>query len=111
MSIKANNKEYACYFEFALDMISGKWSGLILWHLREDILRHNQIQKKLGKITQKMLTQTLRDLESKKLIHRKIYPVVPPKVEYRISDSGKKLIPIFKLLQIWGMEVETSRDA
>lgn len=105
------NKEFACAFEFTLDMISGKWKGLILWHLREGTLRHGEIKKSLGNITQKMLTQTLRDLEEEKLISRKVYPVVPPKVEYTITERGLKLIPIFVQLIDWGNEVATLEGA
>ena len=105
------NKEYQCAFEFTLDMISGKWKGLILWHLREGTLRHGEIKKNLGNITQKMLTQTLRSLEDEKLIRRKVYPVVPPKVEYSITERGLKLIPIFIQLIEWGNEVATAEGA
>lgn len=100
-----NNKEFQCAFEFTLDMISGKWKGMVLWHLREETLRYGELRKKLGNITQKMLTQTLRDLEKNGLISRKVYAVVPPKVEYTISKRGQKLIPIFVDLIEWGNEV------
>lgn len=105
MKIIYNEKEYSCSFEFALDIVSGKWKGLILWYLRDETLRYGELKKILEKITQKMLTQTLRDLEANQLITRKVYPVVPPKVEYTITKHGKKLIPIFILLQDWGDEV------
>jgi len=98
-------KEYACSFAFALDMVSGKWKGLILWQLRKETLRYNEIRKKIDGITQKMLTQTLRDLEKHQLITRKVYPVVPPKVEYTITEHGKKLIPIFEMMLEWGNDV------
>jgi len=102
-----NGKEYPCEFGFTLDLISGKWKGLVLWYLQDGTLRYGEIRKKLGKITQKMLTQTLRELESDKLISRKVYPVVPPKVEYTLTDRGAKLIPIFVQLIEWGSEVAT----
>lgn len=105
MKLIYDEKEYACSFEFALDMVSGKWKGLILWYLRDETLRYGEIKKKLGKITQKMLTQTLRDLEKHQLITRKVYAVVPPKVEYTITEHGKKLIPIFELMLAWGDDV------
>ena len=105
MKIKYDGKEYACSFGFALDMVSGKWKGLILWYLREETLRYGEIRKKLDGITQKMLTQTLRDLEKHQLITRKVYPVVPPKVEYTISEHGLKLIPIFEQMVEWGNDV------
>jgi DNA-binding HxlR family transcriptional regulator len=105
MKLKYRDKEYACSFEFALDMVSGKWKGLILWYLRDETLRYGELKKHLGKITQKMLTQTLRELESHELVTRKVYPVVPPKVEYTITEHGKKLIPIFEMMQAWGDDV------
>jgi len=105
LSIIYEEKEYTCSFEFALDIVSGKWKGLILWHLSEETLRYGELRKKLGKITQKMLTQTLRELEKNRLITRKVYPVVPPKVEYTITNHGKELIPIFKMLHHWGEQL------
>jgi len=105
MRIKYEEKEYVCSVEFALDIVSGKWRGLILWHLSHGTLRYGEIRKHLGKITQKMLTQTLRDLEKHQLITRKIYPVVPPKVEYTITEYGEKIIPIFQQLSEWGDEL------
>ena len=86
-------------------MVSGKWRGLILWYLKDETLRYGEIRKKLDGITQKMLTQTLRDLEKHQLITRKVYPVVPPKVEYTITKYGKGLIPIFEEMLAWGDEV------
>ncbi len=98
-------KEFPCPFGFTLELISGKWKGMILWHLRNGTLRYTEVKKNLGNITQKMLTQTLRELEKDKLISREVYPVVPPKVEYTITQRGLKLIPIFEQLIIWGNEV------
>lgn len=100
-----NNKEYNCAFEYTLELISGKWKGLVLWHLQDKTLRYGEIRKALGNITQKMLTQTLRALEEDQLITRKVYPVVPPKVEYTITERGAKLIPVFEQLIEWGSDV------
>ncbi|WP_428738786.1 winged helix-turn-helix transcriptional regulator [Sulfurimonas sp.] len=105
MKVKYEEKEYECAFSFAIDLINGKWKGIILWYLKDGTLRYGELRRHLGKITQKMLTQTLRELEKDGLIDRKVYPVVPPKVEYTITESGKKLLPIFKSLQEWGEEV------
>ena len=110
MKVIFDNKEYMCSFEFALNLVSGKWKGLILWHLSSGTLRYGELKKLLGKITQKMLTQTLRELEKNSLITRKVYPVVPPKVEYTITENGKKLIPIFKMLHKWGNEMVANTD-
>lgn len=109
--IICDGKEYNCAFEYTLELISGKWKGLILWHLQDGTLRYGEIRKNLGNITQKMLTQTLRALEEDKLISRKVYPVVPPKVEYTITPRGLKLIPIFEQLIEWGSEVATTEGA
>ena len=105
MHITYKTKEYECPFLLAIDLISGKWKALILWYLSQETLRYGELKKHLGKITQKMLTQTLRALEKDKLITRKVYAVVPPKVEYSITKNGSKLIPIFHLLQEWGEEM------
>lgn len=104
-NIVVKEKRYNCEFEFTLDMISGKWKGLILWYLKNGTLRYGELKKRLGSITQKMLTQTLRELETTGLVSRKVYPVVPPKVEYTITERGAKLIPIFVELIEWGSEV------
>ena len=105
MARKTESKVYQCPFEFALDMVSGKWKALVLYYLSEGTLRYGEIRKKIDGITQKMLTQTLRDLEKNGLITRKVYPVVPPKVEYTITKQGEALIPIFHELQHWGERV------
>lgn len=105
MRVLYDGKAYECAFEFALSLVSGKWKGLILWYLKDGTLRYGELKKHLGNITQKMLTQTLRELEKDGLITRKVYPVVPPKVEYTITPYGQKLIPIFESFQRWGEEV------
>lgn len=109
--IQCGNKTYQCAFEYTLELISGKWRGLILWHLRNETKRYSELKKELGNITQKMLTQTLRTLEHDKLITRKVYPVVPPKVEYTITQRGKELIPIFQELITWGSRVANEEGA
>ncbi len=109
--IRYDEKEYSCAFSFTLDLISGKWKGMVLWYLQDGTLRYGELRKKLGKITQKMLTQTLRELEKDKLISRKVYPVVPPKVEYTITKRGARLIPIFEQLIEWGDEVAITEGA
>ena len=105
MAVKTDKKIYQCPFEFALDMVSGKWKALVLYYLSEETLRYGEIRKKINGITQKMLTQTLRELEKNGLVSRKVYPVVPPKVEYTITKSGAGLIPVFQQLQAWGEAV------
>lgn len=105
MRVIYDEKEFECAFSFAISLINGKWKGIILWYLQGGTLRYGELRRLLGNITQKMLTQTLRELEKDGLIERTVYPVVPPKVEYTITQNGEKLLPIFKALQEWGEEV------
>lgn len=91
-----------CPVETALDVLAGKWKILILWYLRAETKRFNELQKLLPRITQKMLVQKLRELEKDGIIHREVYPVVPPKVEYSLTTYGESLKPILKSLYLWG---------
>lgn len=93
-----------CPMVLVQKLVSGKWKILILWYLSYDILRFSEIKKKLPNTTQKMLTQQLRSLEEDKLIFRKVYNMVPPKVEYGLTDIGKKVIPILKMMHGFGAE-------
>ena len=87
-----------------MNLIGTKWKPLILFHLLEGDLRSGILQKKIPGISNKMFTQTVRDLEKDGLISRKVYPVVPPKVEYRLTKRGKSLEDILKSLDNWGLE-------
>lgn len=77
-------------------LVSGKWKLLILWYLSDGCLRFSELKKKLPEVTQKMLTNQLRSLENDNLITRKVYAVIPPKVEYSMTEFGVSLIPILK---------------
>lgn len=91
-----------CPVETALDVIDGKWKILILWYLRRDTKRFNELQKLMPRITQKMLSNKLKELEEDGIINREVYAVVPPKVEYSLTEYGKSLKPILKQLYLWG---------
>ncbi len=93
---------FHCPVEATLQLIGGKYKTLILWHLIDQTLRFNQLQKLLPQATPKMLTQQLRELETDGLIIRTVYPVVPPKVEYRLSDFGTTIIPVLQAMCDWG---------
>lgn len=104
-ALEFKNKNYTCTFEITIDLIGGKWKPLIIWHLgTKGTLRFNELKKLLPNATQKMLTQQLRELEADKLINRKVYPQVPPKVEYSLTDIGKSLMPILSMMCDWGRE-------
>ncbi|WP_428026040.1 winged helix-turn-helix transcriptional regulator [Arcobacter sp.] len=90
-------------FEYTLSLISGKWKMMILYLLSEHkIIRYNELQRKIGSITYKMLSNQLKELEVDKLIIRKEYPMIPPKVEYSLSKKGQTLIPILDSMCEWG---------
>ncbi|WP_035759406.1 winged helix-turn-helix transcriptional regulator [Flavobacterium tegetincola] len=86
-----------------MNLIGTKWKPLILFHLLEGELRSGVLQSKILAISNKMFTQTVRELEKDGLILRKVYPVVPPKVEYKLSTKGKSLEPILRSLDDWGL--------
>ncbi len=102
----------ACALDYAFRRIGGKHKARILWYIfkADNVLRYGEIKKKIDNITSKMLTQTLRELEEDNLIIRKVYPEVPPKVEYSLSETGKELIPFFKHLGEWAREKMNKED-
>jgi DNA-binding HxlR family transcriptional regulator len=96
---------YVCPVETSMEVLGGKWKPRILWKLtRDGTLRYAQIKRDLGGITPKMLTQQLRELERDGLVVRKVYPEVPPRVEYSLSDFGKTLRPVLHTLAAWGVD-------
>ncbi|MGL5540355.1 MAG: winged helix-turn-helix transcriptional regulator [Erysipelotrichaceae bacterium] len=102
-TFKFKNNSYSCTFEITLNLIGGKWKTLLLWHLgTKGTLRFHELKTLLPNITQKMLTQQLRELEADELIVRKVYAQVPPKVEYSLTPLGESLMPILQTLCDWG---------
>ena len=91
-----------CPVAATMELIGGKYKALILWHLTESKLRFSQLSKVIRGATPKMLTQQLRELESQSLIHREVYPVVPPKVECSLTETGRSLMPILMAMRDWG---------
>ena len=91
-----------CPVEATLDLIGGKYKALILWRLAEGKLRFSQLRDQIKGVTPKMLTRQLRELESKLLIHREVFPIVPPKVEYSLTDLGRSLMPLLVAMRDWG---------
>ena len=99
-----------CPVEATLEMIGGKYKALILWHLSEGKLRFSELKKVISNATPKMLTQQLRELEMHKLIHREVYPVIPPKVEYSLTETGMSLIPVLQAMRDWGADYLRSKN-
>ena len=99
------NKIYQCYFELALDLISGKWKMLILYYIsKEKFIRYSRLKTLIPKINERMLTKRLRELERDKIIIRKVYNQIPPKVEYSLSELGKSILLIVNQLEVLGEE-------
>ena len=97
-----------CPVTTTLSVIGGKWKPIILYVIGEETKRFNQIRKLIPIISQKMLTQQLRELEQDGIIHRHVYPVVPPKVEYTLTGYGRTLMPIMQAMAAWGQRHKLS---
>jgi len=95
-------KTYNNPVELALDVIGGKYKMPILWRLKDKVYRYGELKKSLGKITHKMLTEQLRELEHDGMLVRTVYPEIPPKVEYSLTQKGQSIIPIISSLREWG---------
>lgn len=104
MEIKDN-----CPVEATLELIGGKYKALILWHLSGEKLRFSQLRKVIS-ATPKMLTQQLRELENQDLIHREVFPVIPPKVEYSLTETGRSLMPLLIAMRDWGANYLRSKN-
>ncbi|AXF84406.1 putative HTH-type transcriptional regulator YybR [Ephemeroptericola cinctiostellae] len=92
-----------CPVNTTLDIIGGKWKALIIYHLINGTQRFNSLQRSMAGITQRMLTLQLRELEADGLIHREVYPVIPPKVEYSLTAFGRTLLPVIYAMHAWGV--------
>lgn len=104
------NVEYTSPVAATLDLIGGKYKALILWNLADGKRRFSELSKTIANVTPKMLTQQLRELEAQKLISRKVFPVVPPKVEYSLTEMGRSLMPILSAMRDWGAEYLRRND-
>ncbi len=103
MARKQKHIDYEnCPIEACLDMIGGKWKGVILGRLLDQTRRFNELKRTIPRITQRMLTHQLRELERDKLVTRKVFAEVPPRVEYTLSQRGRSLEPILMALMEWG---------
>ncbi|MDQ0639828.1 DNA-binding HxlR family transcriptional regulator [Pedobacter sp. W3I1] len=100
--MKPKETKAYCAVDFAFQRIGGKYRGRILWYLHENnVLRYGELKRLLKGITTKMLTQTLRELEQDKMVNRKVYLEVPPKVEYTLTPATEELIPFIKNIRDW----------
>lgn len=102
-------ESFDCPIEVTLSLLRGKWKCSILWHLRHGRLRFNELQRRIPRVTTKMLSQQLKELEADGLIKRKVYPEIPPKVEYFLSYYGQCFKPIIKSMYVCGMNYAKSK--
>jgi DNA-binding HxlR family transcriptional regulator len=99
-----NKTAVICPITATLDVLGGKWKVFILMQLKQrEVLRFGELKKLIPDVTQKMLAQQLKELEDAGLVHRHVYPVIPPKVEYRLTAHGQTLKPVLEQLHLWGV--------
>ncbi|MEM8700015.1 MAG: helix-turn-helix domain-containing protein [Pseudomonadota bacterium] len=98
-----------CPVEAALEQISGKWKGLIIYHLMAGTLRFNELSRRVGGVTQRSLTKQLRELEADGIVHRQVFAVVPPRVDYSLTEKGRALRNAIDALGTWGRENPRAR--
>ncbi|MBC2305166.1 winged helix-turn-helix transcriptional regulator [Listeria booriae] len=97
---------FSCGADVTASVIGGKWKLQILYKLITKTIRFNEFRRLIPEITQRMLTLQLRELEEDGIVHREVYPQIPPKVEYRLTELGETLIPLIEVMCIWGYENE-----
>jgi len=100
--ILLDGHEFHCAMDVTMRFIGGKWKTVVLWYLRKDKKRFSELKRMIPNITEKMLSLQLKDLEKDGIIERKLYPEVPPRVEYYLTDFGKTLIPMLEEIALWG---------
>lgn len=101
--LDVRGRRYYCPVELAMDVVGGKWKGVILWYLEGNTLRFNELRKRIVTISEKVLIRELRELEKSELVTRKVYAEVPPKVEYALSEFGATLVPLLHAVSEFGL--------
>ncbi|HKG20256.1 MAG TPA: helix-turn-helix domain-containing protein [Blastocatellia bacterium] len=104
-------KSTTCPAEITLEVIGGRWKMVILYHLFQGVKRFSQLRRAAEGITQKMLTQQLREMERDGLVHREVYPEVPPRVEYSLTPLGESLKPVVDEMSKWGLRLLGEKPA
>lgn len=103
--IKMHKKTYHCALDITMDFIGGKWKAVVLWYLRKEPKRFSELKRHIPGITEKMLSLQLKQLEKDGIISRKVFPEVPPRVEYTFTEEGKTLIPAIEAIAAWGRQM------
>lgn len=103
---KLNGTYYYCPVDLTLHIVGGRWKGIVIWNLRQEPKRFSELKRILVTINDKMLSQVLKELEEQGVVNRKVYAVVPPKVEYSLTKEGCKLLPIMQAMNDFGQKFE-----
>lgn len=101
-TFEMNGKTYHCALDITMHFIGGKWKTVVLWYLRKEKKRFSELKRHIPEITEKMLSLQLRQLEKDGIVLRTIYPEVPPRVEYELTEEGKSMIPMLEAMATWG---------
>lgn len=112
--ITFKDKQYRCPVEVTVEMISGKWKSLILWHLHDGAMRYKELERIVPGVSQKMLTQQLKEMEEDKLLIRTVFPEVPPRVEYELTELGHSVFPMLEMMHNWAinnLKIEPAKEA
>lgn len=99
---KNSRKEVSCHVETTLRVVGGRWKVLVLYHLLEGTKRFSELTRLLKGVSARTLSKQLRELEADGVVSRKVYPQVPPKVEYSLTATGRKLKPVLTAMHVWG---------
>ncbi len=102
--VKLNNKEYECTSEIPIDLIDDKWKFLILWNLSFGALRTSELSSKIPDTSSRTISRKIKALEEVSLVERIVYAEVPPKVEYKLTSHGEKLLEVFAVMEKWGLD-------
>jgi DNA-binding HxlR family transcriptional regulator len=101
-----NGTYYYCPVDLTLHIVGGRWKGIVIWNLREEKKRFSELKRTLVTINDKMLSQVLKELEVQGVVSRKVYEIIPPKVEYSLTREGRKLLPIMQAMSDFGSKFE-----
>ncbi|PSR53834.1 transcriptional regulator [Adhaeribacter arboris] len=109
MVFKIEDRTYHCALDVTMNYIGGKWKSVVLWYLLRQTRRFSELKKLIPSITEKMLSLQLKELEKDGIVERTVYPQVPPKVEYALTDFGRELTPVIEAMAKWGRQTGKKR--
>ena len=103
-NIAIGSRKYHCAVSVTMELIGGKWKAVVLWYLRKRTRRFAELRHDIPDITEKMLTKQLRELERDGIVRRRVFPEVPPRVEYSLTRYGKSVLPMIESIGAWGRQ-------